>query len=285
MPVRLGELSILTSPISLVRIWALVSGCVTLSLGVHTEEQADFHTFKVFCMAAWGLHFSFTLLIILVEFIQFQSLVPVSWKNLPVSLAALGTLVYLSTSLAFPWLLMRENPNPNLKGIAATVFSCLTFLAYTSETYLIRVQSREQRGYMASTPGLLKVFQVFGGCVMLLLVSHQNHDGHQEGWKYWLPLAIYIFCLLMSLGTVLVMIGDCANRCLLPFDRLLAVFSHLGVLLYMVVTVISFTNILKIEGSREKTFGIVTGSVVTCLTLIAYTVDLAFSIKLLCDRS
>lgn len=282
MPVRLGEASILASPISLVRIGALLSGCLTFSLGASAEERQSFYIFKAFCMATWCLHFIFTLFIFLVEFIQFQSLVPVSWKNLPVAVSALGTLVYLSTSVGFPWLL--NSPNPEKRAIAAIVFSCLTFLAYASETHLIRLQSREQRGYMASPPGLLKVFQVFGGCVMLLLVSYQYQKEKQESWQFWLSVGIYIFCFLISLSTVMVVIGDCASRCLLPFDRLLLVFSHLGVLLYMVVTVISFTSILHIQDTG-KTFEIVTGSVITCLTLIAYTVDLAFSIKLLCDRS
>ncbi|XP_061088237.1 myeloid-associated differentiation marker homolog [Conger conger] len=281
MPVRLGEVGILTSPISLVRIWALLSGCLTFSLGSYINELSQFRIFKVSCMAAWCLHFIFTLFVILVEFIQFQTLVPVSWKNLPVTVSTLGTLVYLSTSVAFPWLFISNAHDP--KAITAVVSCSLTFLAYASETHLIRLKRREERGYMASPAGLLKVFQVFGGCVMLLLVSCQNCKGKPEGWQFWLSVGIYIFCFLMSLGTVLVMIGDCAGRCLLPFGRLLLVFSHLGVLLYMVVTVISFINILHIEHDHWPF--VVTGSIITCLTLIAYTVDLAFSIKLLCDRS
>ncbi|KAJ8399651.1 hypothetical protein AAFF_G00407560 [Aldrovandia affinis] len=284
MPVKLGEVSILTSPVSLVRIWALLSGCLTFSLAASVEHPSQLQAFKASCMGSWCLLFVLTLLITLVEFIQFQSLVPISWKNLPVTVSALGALVYLSTSVGFPWLLVDRGPDA--RAIAATIASCLTFLAYASETHLLRKRSPEQRGYMASAPGLLKVFQVFGGGAMLLLVSDQCRDGRHGGWQLWLSLAMYILCFLMSLGTVAVMICDCASRCPLPFGRLLVVFSHLGVLLYMVVTVICFTNVMSVQGTDDSDMvKTVTGSVVTCLTLLAYTVDLAFSIKLLCDRA
>ncbi|XP_036382738.1 myeloid-associated differentiation marker homolog [Megalops cyprinoides] len=288
MPVILGEASVLTTPLSLVRIWALVSGCLTFSLVAslgHPQlagsEESLRQTLRAFCMFTWCFFFILTLIIILVEFIQFQSLLPISWKNLPITVAALGALMYLSTSVSFPWTVMTTNVEP--KAIAATVSSCLTFLAYASETYLIRLQGREQRGYMASAPGLLKIFQVFGGCLMLVLVSKNYRSDDPQAWLFWLKLSIYVLCFLMSLGTVVVMLGDCASRCPLPFDRLLAGFSHLGVLLYMVVTVICFTNILTIQAKNDSS-KLVIESVITCLTLLAYTVDLAFSIKLLCDR-
>ena len=149
------------------------------------------------------------------------------------------------------------------------------------ELHLIRSQdSQQQRGYMASVPGLLKVLQVFGGCVALVLMVPQKSE---EEWRMGISATLYSLCLAASLGTVLVMVGDCAGRCPVPFDRLLAGFSTLGVLLYMVATVICITRVLS--PPSDKLFVLMSETVIASITLLAYTVDLAFSVKLLCDRN
>ncbi|XP_071375975.1 myeloid-associated differentiation marker homolog [Centroberyx affinis] len=310
MPVIVLEARDFASPLFLVRTWALLSGCLTFSL-VASLETSELHgtpfphhhhlgTFRVSCMFTWCFFFILTLLIHVLNVIQFHSLIPISWKNLIVTVAALGALMCLSASVVFPWLVMdlsQVSPRP----VAAAVASCLTFLAYASESYVIRTQAQEQRGYMGSMPGLLKILQLWGGCQMIPLLVEAVHgfsageDGGQpsgvQGWKLWVSGASYILCVLMSLGTVVVILGDCAGRCLLPFDKLLAGFSLFGVLLYMVATVICFTKVMQLKKPEHnfthigETQLVVMETVIASITLLAYTVDLAFSIKLLCDRS
>lgn len=288
MPVILGEASILTTPLSGVRIWALVTGCVTFSLvaSMDNSQAKDIERvalFRAFCMSTWCLFFSLSLFILMITYIQFHSLLPISWKNLTVTVATLATLMVFTATLAFPCLVLYESSeSKGPRSIAVTVFSSLTFLAYVVETYLVR---REQKGYMASIPGLLKVLQVFGGCVALLLFKYQVAQGDTK-WQVVVPGLAYSLCLMASLGTVVVMVGDCAGRCPLPFDRVLAGLSLVGVLLYMVAAVVSSTKVLFLQ--RKQQFeGIVIISEMTfaCITLLSYTVDLAFSIKLLCDRN
>ncbi|XP_063050769.1 myeloid-associated differentiation marker-like isoform X3 [Engraulis encrasicolus] len=310
MPVILGEASILATPLSGVRIWALVSGCITFSLAaskggtgapsptptltltapdhlvapplpqdvVHLHLVSVLHTF---CMFVWCFFFVLTLLILAVTFVQFHSLLPFSWKNLTVTVSSLASLLTLVASVAFPWLVVASGKATGDGGgasvVATTIFSCLTCVAYAAETHLLR---REQGGYMASVPGLLKVLQVVG------------------------PGLAYGLCLAASLFTVAVMVGDCAGRCPVPFDRVLAALSMLGVLLYMAAAVMSSTKVLQMHqvvqhkvkvkvnaalrgggAEEEMKVALVSEMVFACVTLLSYTVDLAFSVKLLCDRN
>nr|XP_020508768.1 myeloid-associated differentiation marker-like [Labrus bergylta] len=299
MPVIVLEARDLISPLFLIRTWEILSGCTTFSLVASLEDSElnknpstlRFNTFRVFCMFTWCFFFTLSLLIHILSVIQFHSLIPISWKNLTMTVAVLGGLMCFTASVLFPWIIMdhqRVSPRP----LVAAVTSCLTVLAYSSESYILRTQAHEHRGYMGSLPGLLKTIQLWGGFQMIPLVVEVVF-GLQRGvhsWQVWVTGVSYGVCLLMSLVTLVVILGDLAGRCPLPFDRFLAGFTVIGVLLYMVATVICFTKILQLreleqQVSNESAGLVIMETVVAGITLLAYTVDLAFSTKLLCDRS
>ncbi|XP_071359809.1 myeloid-associated differentiation marker-like [Trachinotus anak] len=294
MPVIVLEAKDFTSPLFVVRTWEVLSSCAAFSLVASlgsselNKDLTYLNSFRIFCMFIWCFFFTLTLLIHILSVIQFHSLIPISWKNLTMTAAVLGALMCLSTSVVFPWIIMdhqKLSPRP----VAAAVVSCLTFLAYTSESYVLRTQAHEQRGYMGSMPGLLKTLQLWGGCQMIPLLVDVA-CGASSGihcWQRWVSCMLYGVCVLMSVVTLVVILGDFAGRCLLPFDRFLAGFSLIGVLFYMVATVICFTKILQLRQSLHTKIGemVIMETVVASITLLAYTVDLAFSIKLLCDRS
>ncbi|KAM7393648.1 hypothetical protein PAMP_020505 [Pampus punctatissimus] len=296
MPVIVLEARDFASPLFLVRTWEVLSSCTTFSLVASLEyselnedpsHRQCLNRFRIFCMFTWCFFFTITLLIHILSIIQFHSLIPISWKNLTVTVAVLGALMCFSASVVFPWIIMAHQkvwPRP----VAAAVASCLTFLAYTSESYVLRTQAHEQRGYMSSMPGLLKILQLWGGCQMILLVVDAVHTpSGVHSWQLWVSGVSYSVCALMSFVTLVVILGDCAGRCLLPFDRFLTGFSLIGVLLYMVATVLCFTKILQLEdlGQNNSEVLVIMETLVASITLLAYTVDLAFSIKLLCDRN
>lgn len=300
MPVIVLEARDFTSPLFLVRTWEALSGCTTFSLvaslgpselNKSLSNPEHLNMFRNFCMFTWCFFFTLTLLIHILSVIQFHSLIPISWKNLTMTVAVLGALMCFSASVVFPWIIMdHQRPSPH--SVGAAVASCLTFLAYTSESYVLCTQAHEQRGYMGSMPGLLKILQLWGGCQMIPLVVEAvcglPHGVHS--WQLWVSGMSYGICVLLSLVTLVVILGDFAGRCLLPFDRFLAGFSLIGVLLYMVATVICFTKILQLRDLRptipdKSPELVIIETVVASITLLAYTVDLAFSIKLLCDRS
>lgn len=291
MPVIVLEASDFTSPLFLVRTWELLSSCITFSLGASlgTTNQLNnihFNTFRIFCMFIWCFFFTLTLLIHILSVIQFHSLIPISWKNFTMVAAALGAMMCLTASIIFPWIIM-DHQNLMPCSVATAVSSCLTFMAYASESYILCTQAPEQRGYMGSFPGILKTLQLWGGCQMMPLIAEAVCE--MISWQRWVSAASYGACILLSLVILVVILGDFAGRCPLPFDKFLAGFSLTGVLLYMVATVICFTKILQLK-SAQQILGkcrelVIMETVVASITLLAYTVDLAFSIKLLCDRS
>ncbi|XP_028269665.1 myeloid-associated differentiation marker homolog [Parambassis ranga] len=291
MPVIVLEAKDFTSPLFLMRTCAVLSSCTAFSLVASQQSvlEPESNTFRVFCMFTWCFFFILTLLIHILSIIQFHSLIPISWKNLVITVAVLGGLMSFSASVLFPWNVMdRQKVTP--RCVAAAVASCLTVLAYASESCVLCIQPHEQRGYMGSTPGLLKILQLWGGCQMIPLIVDVAHGLHGvHAWQLWASGASYSVCVLLSFVTLVVILGDLAGRCLLPFDRFLAGFSLIGVLLYMLATVICFTKILQLRNPGQSSPKIgelfIMETVVSSVTLLAYTVDLAFSIKQLCDRS
>lgn len=295
MPAIVLEARDFASPLFWVRTWEVSSICVAFSLLASVKNEAELstfpylNTFRIFCMFSWCFFFTLTLLIHVLSIIQFHSLFPISWKNLTMTAAVWGALMTLSTSVVFPWIVMNRQkvwPRP----VSIAVASCLAALAYVAESLLLRTQ--EQRGYMGSLPGLLKILQLWGGCQMMPMVAEvvvraPNGEHH---WPLLMTCVSYGIGLLMSLVTLVVILGDFTGRCFLRFDRILAVFSLTGVLLYMLNTVMCFTKILHLRdlGGKDPSRSIemvMWETVVSSVTLLAYTVDVAFSIKLLCDRS
>ncbi|TWW59758.1 myeloid-associated differentiation marker-like [Takifugu flavidus] len=298
MPVIVLEARDFTSPLFLVRMWEVFSGCITISLVAslepsEKEDSSEEHyrdAFKILCMFTWCFFFSLTLLIHILSVIQFHSLIPISWKNLSTTVAVLGALMNVSASVLFCWIIM-DHQRLSLHSVAAAVASCLNVMAYASESYVLCFQAGVQRGYMGSVSGLLKLLQLWGSCQMIPLVVEVVCDLPNVAhiWQRWVCGVSSGICILMSLTTLVVLLGDFAARCPLPFDKFLSGFSLVGVLLYMVTTVISFTKIahLKELGQMKSTSSelVIMETMVSSITLLAYTIDLAFSIKLLCDRS
>lgn len=298
MPVIVLEARDFANPLFVVRMCEVVSGSITIGLVAtlkHPEsngvpEQDHWSAFMILCMFTWGFFFSLTLLIHILSIIQFHNLIPISWKNLSATAAVLGTFMSFSASVFFCWIIM-DHRSPSPHSVAAAVASCITVLAYASESYVICIHAGAQRGYMGSASGLLKLLQLWGSCQMLALVVEVVCElpNAVHVWQRWVSGVSYGICILMSLIMLVVLLGDFAGRCPLPFDRFLSGFSLVGVLLYMLTTVISFTKILhlkeldQIQGRSSEL--VIMETVVSSITLLAYTVDLAFSIKLLCDRS
>lgn len=289
MPVIVLEARDFTSPLFLVRTGEVLSSCMAFSLvaSLKTENIStsdNNKTFKTFCMFTWCFFFVLTLLILILSTIQFHNLLKISWKNLTMTVAVLGMLMSLSTSVFFSWMVM-DRDTLSARHVAAAVASCLTVIAYSSEFFFLRSQAHEQRGYMSSIPGLLKILQLWGGCQMIPLIVDlaYGNDSGISCWELWVSGVSYCVCIVMSLITFVVILGDFAGRCCLPFDRFLAGFSVTGVLLYMLATVICLTKILQPKAQLNDL--VIMETVVSSFTLLAYTVDLAFSIKLLCDRN
>lgn len=297
MSVLVLEAKDCASPLFLVRMWALLCGCLTFSL-VATLEPGQvqdtpgrrLNTFWVACMFTWCFFFTLTLLIHVLNTIRFHSLLPVSWKNLTVTAATLGAFMTLSACVLYFWLVMKRH-DLSARPMVAAAASCLTALAYFAEVWVIRSQSKEQRGYMAGLAGCLKIVQCWGGCQIIPLFVERMAAAvvaEEHAWQLWLSVGLYNVCLLVSLVSITVILCDCAGRCPFPFHRLLAGFSLLGVVCYMVAVVVCVANVQdKYVNTTADTAGAqlaIMETVIVSITLLSYTVDFSLSIKQLCER-
>ncbi|PWA29310.1 hypothetical protein CCH79_00014062, partial [Gambusia affinis] len=218
------------------------------------QKKKNSNTFRIFCMFTWCFFFVITLLIHIISIIQFHSLIPISWKNLTMTVALLGVLMSLSSTVVFPWIVM-DHGTVSPRALAATVASGLTFMAYVSESCVLRTQAHEQRGYISTLPGFLKIIQLWGGLKMIPLMVIISNLTTGVLWQFWISCVSYGICIFISLVILVVILGDFAGRCLLPFDRFLAAFSLIGVLLYMLATVICLTKILQLRTDRGLSTG------------------------------
>lgn len=288
----------LTSPLFLVRTWEALSSCATFSLMTKIESwklfsnasgatelvESHHEPFKNFCMATWCLFFTLSLLINIISVSHFQSFIPISWKNLTVTVAMLGALMSLC-ALAF--LIVIVDFKKSLPfSVAAVVFAVLTVLAYSSESYILCTQAKELRGYMGSLPGLLKIIQLWGSSQLCPLIQYFLSFSRQWGdGVMCFFLITYVMCALTAVVTVVVILGECTRRCLLPFDKCITGFNVTGVLLYIVFTVTCVADYMDKSYSYpyDKTVNLFI-IIFTSVTLLAYTVDTAISVKQLCNR-
>ncbi|GCB65734.1 hypothetical protein scyTo_0007778 [Scyliorhinus torazame] len=245
MPVRFSDLSNLTSPRAVLRLLEMLFTCAAFSLAAAGGELPPSRPFATFAMFTWGFSLVATLLIFLVEFTQLHSLLTLSWKNLPVTLAAFAALMNLAASVSFPLLVLSaagpawassssSAPPPDHSGFpcpyrtAATVASCLACLAYSAE--LLAARAEERSGYMASGPGLLKVLEVGLACVLSVTLATTAHP-HFPGFRWC--LGALCACALLSLAAIALMVGECRDCCPLPPGRLLLASSALASLLHL----------------------------------------------------
>ncbi|XP_078385161.1 myeloid-associated differentiation marker homolog [Cetorhinus maximus] len=304
MPVRFSDMGNLTSPKAVVRLLEMLFACAAFSLAAAGATRSG--PFATFAMFTWCFSFAATLLIFLVEFTQFHSLLALSWKNLPVTLAAFAAFMNLAASVTYPLLVVSEAgpaqataatpPEAQAQAqarsdlllpIAATTASCLTCLAYSAELLITKVEGKG--GYMATWPGLLKVLEVFVACVLFVALATAA-DPEFTGFR-WCAGALCA-CALMSLVVIVMMVGECRACCPLPLGRLLLAFSTLASLLHVAVLLAWALHLSRqtdwlaecprMDCRRNQ---LLMSTFLIALNLLAYVTDFIYSIKLNCSRS
>ncbi|XP_038632964.1 myeloid-associated differentiation marker homolog [Scyliorhinus canicula] len=302
MPVRFSDLSNLTSPKAVLRLLEMLFTCAAFSLAAAGGELPPSRPFATFAMFTWGFSMAATLLIFLVEFTQFHSLLALSWKNLPVTLAAFAALLNLAASVSFPLLVLSAAgpaqassstaPPPARSGLpcpyrtAATVASCLAFLAYSAE--LLAARAEERSGYMASGPGLLKVLEVGLACVLSVTLATAAHPQF-PGFRWC--LGALCACALLSLAAIALMVGECRARCPLPPGRLLLASSALASLLHLAVLPTWAFGVASAHWPAEcsrldcRRNQLLASTSLIALNLLAYLTDLVCTARLNCRRS
>ncbi|XP_056398052.1 myeloid-associated differentiation marker [Hyla sarda] len=242
MPVQkrtvvVGNTHTLKSPVGIIRIIAAIFACVTFSLVVHSGAWNG--RIGDLCMFSWCFCFVVTIIILIVEFAGMQSRMPVSWKNFPITFAMFAVLMCLSASVIYPLYFLDDRSyggNRRTYEIVATVFSCLTTLAYIIEVSLTRAQPGEVTGYMATVPGLLKVIESYIACVIFVFISdpplYEKHDALK-----WC-LSVYCICFILSILVIILCVGECTSWLPCAFEKFLSAYALLAVLFYVSALII-----------------------------------------------
>ncbi|KAL2079189.1 hypothetical protein ACEWY4_024933 [Coilia grayii] len=280
-----------TSRLLWARTAALVCTCVAFSVAAHGGHLGNSGDLFIFC---WSFSFAGTLLILLVEMFGLQTRMPVSWNNFPITFAGYAFLLCLSASVAFPINYLKENQwagEVRDHRIVSTVFSCLATVAYLVEVSLARARPGEVAGYMATTPGLLKVCETFVACVIFVFVSNPVSYDRYPALKWC--LAVYCICFVLSATIVVLCVGECTGWLPFPFSRFLSVYSFLAVAMYLTATIIwpvfQFDSRYSVQSHRPSNCNIpvscpwdklVGVAVLTALNLLLYLADLAYSARL-----
>ncbi|XP_018083741.1 myeloid-associated differentiation marker homolog [Xenopus laevis] len=303
MPVQhrtivVGNTSTLKSPVGIVRILEVLFACVTFSLVVHTGRWDG--RIGDLCMFCWCFCFAVTLVILIVEFAGVQNRMPVSWKNFPITFAMYAVLMCLSATVIYPLHYLEDKAyNNEVRNyqIVAIVFSCLTTLAYIIEVSLTRAKPGEVTGYMATTPGLLKVLETFIACIIFVFISEPPQYERHDALKWC--LAVYCICFILSIVVIILCVGECTGWLPCAFNKFLSAYALLAVLMYVSAMIIwpifSFDKKNGGTPSRPPNCRMVSRNlyrmcdwdkmvavaVLTAINLIAYVLDLVHSARLI----
>lgn len=272
--------TVLLSQVFWVRLAALLFTCVAFSVAAH---GANAHGgMGDWCVACWAISFACTALVLLVEQFNLQARIPVSWSNFPITVACYAALLCLSASVIFPVFFLRGvSPGEQERGfrIASTVFSCLATVAYIWEVSLTKAKPGEVAGYMATVPGLLKVFQTFVACIIFILIgdyiSYQAHAALE-----WC-MAVYCICFIVSMVVVILCVGECTGCLPVPFSQFLTAYGLLAFLMYLSAVIIWPIFVFPKNSSqtrdRSRPIGV---AVLTAINMLLYLADLAYTTRL-----
>ncbi|KAM4703349.1 myeloid-associated differentiation marker [Rhinophrynus dorsalis] len=303
MPVQhrtviVGNTQTLKSPVGIIRILEVIFACVTFSLVVHTGRWSG--RVGDLCMFSWCFCFAVSLVILIVEFAGLQNRMPVSWKNFPITFAMYAVLMCLSATVIYPLHFLEEkshyNENRNYQ-IVAILFSCLTTLAYIIEVSLTRAKPGEVTGYMATTPGLLKVVETYIACIIFVFISDPPQYERHDALKWC--LAVYCVCFILSVVVIILCVGECTGWLPCAFNKFLSGYALLAVLLYASAMIVwpIFQFDKKYNGTPTRPSScssnhgvyyrmcnwdkVVAIAVLTAINLIAYLLDLIYSARLI----
>ncbi|XP_053546639.1 myeloid-associated differentiation marker [Bombina bombina] len=235
--VVVGNTKTFISSVCIVRFLEAIFACVTFSLVAHLGNIPS--RLWDLCMFSWCFCFAVTIVILIVEFAGVQNRMPVSWKNFPITFAMYAVLMCLSASCIYPVFFLNQSSSYNNTArnyqIVATLFSCLTTLAYIIEVSLTRAKPGEVTGYMATTPGLLKVVETYTACIIFVFISDPPQYENPDALKWC--LAVYCICFILSVGVIILCVGECTGWLPCAFNKFLSAYALLAVLLYITVTI------------------------------------------------
>ncbi|XP_076142910.1 myeloid-associated differentiation marker homolog [Alosa pseudoharengus] len=278
------------------RVLAMLLACVAFSVALHGAPVKD-QLVEEWCLFSWGFSFIGTLLVLLVELCELQSIVPVSWKNFPITFACFASLLCLSASIDFALHFVKgffmHGVSYNYR-VVSLVFSCLATIAYVMEVSIIKARSDtrdREAGFMATKPGLLKVCETFVAGVIFVFISDPNIYESHAAIKWC--MAVYCVCFILSSMVIILSIGNCFDCLTFPLTCFLSFNTLLAVIMYLTATIIwpiyKFDKLHGGSPSRPSQCSssnpnlcpfdkLIVVAVLTAVNFILYLADLIYSV-------
>lgn len=287
MPTFELDVRSLISPLGIVRFLEIFLSCTAFSLvAVHHSYLGSN---GVWCMFTWCFCFAVTILIILLEFIGVGPSLPISWHDFTSSFSMLASLMMFTTSIVYPSITISHNCRSNhcsYEG-AATAMSCFCFIAYAVEVGLTRAKAGEVSSFLATVPGLLKVFEAYVACLIFSLVDYAYFTKY-PGLQWC--LAVYCICFIITMFIIILTVGRCLGSLPIPLEKTLVGYNFLAVLMYLTAAIVWPIYSFKNHPNPCKNWphsatctlwnNLLGVTFLTFFNLIAYIIDLVYSSKM-----
>lgn len=190
------------------------------------------------CLFSWSFSFAMTLIVLAVELAGLQRRLPLSWQDFPITCACYAVLFCLSSTIIYPITYVRFMSHDHVRkyAVCAIIFSGISCVAYATEVTWTHSRPGDITGYMASTTGMLKVFESFVACIIFLFLNNPQLY-RQDPALEWC-LAVYVVCFILTLLVILLYLGKCASILPIPLTTFLTGMTFVCVLLYTTVIVL-----------------------------------------------
>ncbi|XP_010003615.1 PREDICTED: myeloid-associated differentiation marker [Chaetura pelagica] len=280
------SLRALTSWVGIARLMAVVLSCVAFSLVASTRNFGN--SYGTWCMFTWCFCFAVTLLVLLLELLELYPKLPLSWDDFTSAFSMLATLMVFTSSVVFPATFISSpcSSNECARQAVATTASFLCFLFSAFEVGLTRAKPGDISSFLSTVPGLLKVFEAYVACLIFSLL-----DNHVSGAALQWCVAVYSICFIITFLIIISTIGRCLTYIPCPLEKLLVGYNALALLMYITATILwplySFNGKSRPDPCDRncwwnKHLGV---TFLTIFNLVAYTVDLVYSTRMVFIRA
>ncbi|XP_042559956.1 myeloid-associated differentiation marker homolog [Clupea harengus] len=274
----LRSVATVSVPLSVLRLLEVALTCVSFSLVASVGNSSS--SYWAWCMFSWCFCCFLTLLILVLEFARLSACLPISWDDFTIAFAMLAALMLLAASIIYPSVVFSC---PGCaRQVAASVTSCLAFLAYCVEVGVTRAQPGQVSGFLSTVPGLLKVLEAFVACIIFISLEPARVSAF-PGLQWC--VAVYALAFIFSLLIIILTVGRLLGVCPCPLEQVLVAFNVLAVLMYATAVIVwpvyAFRNNPRPSNCRHCPWdGLVVVSFMTCVNLLAYIVDTVYSVRL-----
>ncbi|NXI66863.1 MYADM protein, partial [Anseranas semipalmata] len=275
------NLQAVTSWVGIARLFAILLSCISFSLVASTGNFGG--PYGTWCMFSWCFCFAVTVLVVLLELLEFYPKLPLSWDDFTSAFSMLAALMIFTSSVVFPSTFISSpcSSSSCMRQAAATAMSCLCFLAYAFEVGLTRAKPGDISSFLSTVPGLLKVFEAYVACLIFsLLDSYGSEAGLQ-----WC-VAVYSICFIVTLLIIIFTIGRCLSYMPCPLEKVLVAYNALAMVMYLTAIILwplySFHNKSRPNPCNKdcpwnKHLGV---TFLTIFNFLAYLVDMVYSTRM-----